>query len=317
MDKQAVRDRFQGCMLGLAIGDALGYPTEFLSLSAIRARFGRDGVTDFASAGSLPPGSYSDDTQMSLAVARGLASASNCLDDAEQVIGSICREFVVWLDTEALADPRAPGNTCLTGCRALKRGLPWREAGVRESKGCGAAMRTAPIGLVYHQRPELLREVANGASACTHAHPTGVAAGIATAWLTALALAGDIDDMVGKLLEFVGDVSDEFNDKMRQVQTVLGREPDDAFAVLGEGWIGEEAVAGALYCFLRSPDDFAATVRAGANTQGDSDSIACIAGALSGAYNGITRIPEPWVQGVERTKVLADMARRLLAIATA
>lgn len=314
MCEQSERERFEGCMLGLAIGDALGFPTEFLSLPQIRARYGPEGVADFASRGALPPGSYSDDTQMSLAVARGLIAAGEHLDDAERVIQCICGEFVVWLDTEALADPRAPGRTCIEGCRRLEQGVPWRESGVCASKGCGAAMRSAPIGLVYHDRPALLREVAYGASVCTHAHPTGVAAGIATAYLTALALVGDVGDMVGKLLEFVGDVSDEFNDKMRQVESVLQLEPDDAFAVLGEGWVGEEAVAGALYCFLRTPADFAAAVLTGANTQGDSDSIACIAGAFSGARNGSTRIPQRWVQGVERAGLLTDTGGSLHAL---
>jgi len=303
--------RFAGCLFGSAIGDALGFPTEFLSLDEIRARYGPQGVADFESCGGLPPGSYSDDTQMTLAVARGLLAARHCLDDAERVIESICREFVVWLDTEALAVPRAPGNTCLRGCRALKRGASWRDSGVVLSKGCGAAMRSAPIGLVYHDQPELLREVAYGASISTHAHNAGIASGIATAYLTALALHGESDVMIGRLLDFVGDLSEEFNAKVRQVEEVLARDPDDAFAVLGEGWVGDEAVADALYCFLRSPDDYRRTVLTGANTQGDSDSIACIAGAVSGAYNGIAGLPAAWVATVENHELLATTARHL------
>ena len=304
-------ERFAGCIFGLAIGDALGFPTEFLSLGEIRARYGPEGVTDLESAGGLPPGCYSDDTQMTLAVTRGLVAARDGLADAERVIESICRELVVWLETEALAVPRAPGNTCLRGCRELQRGVSWRDSGDIYSKGCGAAMRSAPIGLVYHDRPALLREVAYGASICTHAHLAGIASGIATAYLTSLALHGDLGDPVGKLLDFVGDLSEEFNAKVRQVDAALGLEPDAAFAMLGGGWVGDEAVAGALYCVLRSPDGYRQTVLTGANTQGDSDSIACIAGALSGARNGLAAIPPRWIERVENRPRLADTAAEL------
>jgi ADP-ribosylglycohydrolase len=82
-------------------------------------------------------------------------------------------------------------------------------------------------------------------------------------------------------------------------------------AGLGEAWVAEEAVASALYCFWRSPDDFAQVVLTAANTDGDSDSIACIAGSIAGAYVGANGIPERWRRRVERAAELEDVARRL------
>ncbi len=84
-------------------------------------------------------------------------------------------------------------------------------------------------------------------------------------------------------------------------------------AVLGEGWVGEEAVALALYCFLRYPEDYENVVIRGANTNGDSDSIACIGGSISGAYLGINAIPQRWVKRIEKADYLADLAERLAA----
>lgn len=81
--------------------------------------------------------------------------------------------------------------------------------------------------------------------------------------------------------------------------------------ILGEGWISEEAVALALYCFLRYPDDYEKTVFRGANTNGDSDSIACIAGSISGACLGISAIPVAWVKNIEKTQYLEDLSKRL------
>ena len=70
----------------------------------------------------------------------------------------------------------------------------------------------------------------------------------------------------------------------------------------------------ALYCFCKSPDDFLATIRRGANTQGDSDSIACIAGGISGAYLGIRALPPDWIARLEKSEYLADVAHRLAAV---
>jgi ADP-ribosylglycohydrolase len=82
---------------------------------------------------------------------------------------------------------------------------------------------------------------------------------------------------------------------------------------LQRGWVGEEAVALALYCFLKYPNDYAKTVIRAANTNGDSDSIACIAGSISGAYLGIDAIPSDWTSRIEKSDYLADLAMRLEA----
>jgi len=80
---------------------------------------------------------------------------------------------------------------------------------------------------------------------------------------------------------------------------------------LGEGWIGEEAVALAMYCFLRYQDNYKKVVLRGANTNGDSDSIACIAGSISGAYLGIEAIPIKWIREIKKTDYLDDLSIRL------
>ncbi len=82
-------------------------------------------------------------------------------------------------------------------------------------------------------------------------------------------------------------------------------------ARLGDAWVGDEAVADALYCFLRTPGDYRTTVRTAANSNGDSDSIACIAGAFSGAFNGLDAIPEEWQRRVKNAAYLHDLAGRL------
>ncbi len=98
---------------------------------------------------------------------------------------------------------------------------------------------------------------------------------------------------------------------MQQVKDVLDEEPEKAIPKLGQGWVGEEAVAISMYCFLKSPNDYKKTVLTAANITGDSDSAACIAGAVSGAYNGIKVIPEKWVRKVENSDMLGRLAEKL------
>ena len=86
---------------------------------------------------------------------------------------------------------------------------------------------------------------------------------------------------------------------------------EKALNYLGEGWVGEEAVALALYCFLKYPNGYENAVIRGANTNGDSDSVACIGGSISGAYLGIDAIPEKWIQRIEKTDYLDALAGRL------
>ncbi len=311
-----LQDRFQGSILGLAIGDALGRPTEFLhSMDAIRAKFGPDGVTDLEP-DRHPAGTYTDDTQMSLCVALALIEAGR--EPLDDLMETMAREFAAW--SVSAENDRAPGTSCMAGCANLRRGKSWREAGVPGSKGCGSAMRTAPIGLYFHDDEARLIEVARASSLPTHGHPTAQASAAATALLTAWALHHeDPPEYPGRLAEIMRRM-DGGQDVARLVERIpylLSEPPDEVLCDgrLGEAWVADEAVAGALYCFCRSAEDYRTTVLTGANTVGDSDSIACIAGAISGAYNGLAAIPDRWRCRVERANDLLEIANRLHAAA--
>ena len=118
--------------------------------------------------------------------------------------------------------------------------------------------------------------------------------------------------IIPELLSFTSGISDEFDKAILKINECLDWEDEEkALEYLGEGWIGEEAVALALYCFLRYTDNYRKMVIRAANTNGDSDSIACIAGSISGAYLGINAIPNDWVQQIEKSDYLDDLAIRL------
>lgn len=334
---------FQGAILGLAIGDAIGYPCEFRRREAMLATFGPEGVTDMVALHDPrwpewplilgtrhPPGTYTDDTQMSIAVARGLLDHASGngpepasihpsgTGDAEldAIMRAMATHFVAWSVAED--NDRAPGNTCMTACHELARGVPWREAGVANSKGCGSAMRVAPIGLRFHQDRARLLEVARASSLLTHGHDAAVEGAAAAALLVAMAVEGaSPEDMYRAVAEECSPRSADFAACWARLPAMLEQPPEVALSEdgLGESWVAEEAVASALYCVWRSPGDFRRTVLTAANTDGDSDSIACIAGGISGALNGAEAIPARWRETIENAAMLRELAAELRALA--
>ena len=157
------------------------------------------------------------------------------------------------------------------------------------------------------------KQIARASGICTHGHRTAVAASTGAAYLVKLALDGiPPENMISELLVFTSGISNEFDQAISKVGECLGyNDEEKALKVLGEGWVGEEAVALALYCFLRYPSDYAQTVLRGANTSGDSDSIACIAGGISGARLEFDAIPRDWCARIEKADYLSDLSIRL------
>jgi hypothetical protein len=132
--------RASGALFGLAFGDALGARTEFLSFERILREFPPAGPMDLEG----NPALVTDDTQMTLAVGEALLEAPRPLT-AAHLEPVLRRQLVEW--SLSPDNTRAPGNTCLQACAHLEKGMPWERATIAASKGCGANMRVAPVGL--------------------------------------------------------------------------------------------------------------------------------------------------------------------------
>lgn len=296
-------ERAKAVLFGLALGDALGWPTEFLSLSTIKERYGPDGIQEPPN-----PALYTDDTQMTLALTEGLLEAGikSDIDTQMQAIG---KHFVDWMHN---APSRAPGNTCLAGVRAFENGQAWRESGVAHSKGCGSAMRVATIGYLYQHDEQRLVEAAKASGIITHGHPAAVAASVAAAYLVKLALDGEHPKTyLRRVMQFTDGMSEDFDQIMYRVGQAHFASEERCLKHIGEGWVGDEAVGLALWCVMKYPDDYEAVVRRGANTNGDSDSIACIGGGISAARLGLDSVPDTWIQRCENRDYITELAQRM------
>jgi ADP-ribosylglycohydrolase len=318
---EPVESHFVGSVVGLAVGDALGYPAEFRRRTQLLSEIGPDGITDFISlkdprfsrpfftGPDHPPGTFTDDTQMTIAVAESLLDAGRA--DLDHLMREMGGRFVTWSCSEK--NNRAPGATCMEGCGNLARGVHWRDAGVAESKGCGSAMRVAPIGLYYNDLDQVA-EVARASSLLTHGHPAALEAAAAGAIMVALALVGAGPEQIhAEVIERCCERSADFAASWRKVPALLPHLPEKVLSKdgLGEGWVAEEAVASAMYCFWRSPDDFREAIHTAINTDGDSDSIGTITGSVIGARLGISAIPASWRDTIEDSKYLHDLGTKL------
>ncbi|WP_026189381.1 ADP-ribosylglycohydrolase family protein [Salinispora mooreana] len=319
-----------GCLFGLAYGDALGGPTEFMAVPDIHARYGPDGPRALAG----DPAPVTDDTQLTLAVGMALLDAPT---PTAEVLEPLLRErFVQWAASPD--NNRAPGMTCLRACGNLALGQPWTQATMVSSKGCGANMRVAPVGLIASYDLDTLAGVAQLQAAMTHGHPTALVASELTAYAVRLLRDGVElpslptllrarthdqrtvyrDEWLGALWQQPGATSptdylargwDECQHILDRLDLALASADDgaDACRVTGAGWIAEEALATALFCAIRHADAPVSALARAATTSGDSDSIACLTGAFLGAAFGMAAWPESWRDHIEYTGELAAM----------
>ena len=336
------RDRFRGCLLGGAIGDALGAPVEFLSRAQIVEAFGAAGVTDFAPAYGAT-GRITDDTQMTLFTAAGLLNAviRGQARGITSVRSSVACAYLRWRETQGgtlqasarrereprgwlmqfpeLWHRRAPGATCLRALESMRTpGEPARN----DSKGCGGVMRAAPVGLAAQQirgEPKGEWAFARGVeiAALTHGHPTGqLPAGVLAMVIARLCEGASLRQAIADAKAVLASWPDHRETLLAidhaQRLAAQAVPPDDAIPDLGEGWVAEEALAIAVYCALVARD-FAHGVLLAVNHGGDSDSTGAIAGNLLGTLHGMRAIPQRWRETVELRDVLVEIADDLEA----
>ncbi|WP_119157790.1 ADP-ribosylglycohydrolase family protein [Caldimonas tepidiphila] len=340
------RSRLRGCLLGGAVGDALGAPVECLRRTQILDRFGPQGITRHAPAyGGL--GRITDDTQMTLFTAEGLLRAwvRGHLEGLSCHEALTAHAYLRWLATQGVrpAEPgllnlgvhhagwlyrqrelhqrRAPGSTCL---RALQATDWLGEPARNDSKGCGGVTRMAPVGLFLWRQgegsyPDDAFQLGARLAALTHGHPTGsLAAGALAVLMLQLADGASLPQAIAaaKTCLRTRPAHEETLQAIVQAQALAasGLPHEQAIARLGEGWVAEEALAISIYCALVARD-FRHRVVLAVNHDGNSSSTGSITGNLLGTRRGAEAIPPGWLEPLELREVIAELAEDLYAFA--
>ena len=340
-----LQDRIRGSLIGGAIGDALGYPVEFIySFGEIQKRYGERGITrldtrqhwldDTEQAGKAV---VSDDTQMTLFTANGLLNAKK---QGISLKYGLCRAYIEWYLTQIgkkspkykdcwisnvleLNHRRAPGNTCMSSLDDIYRG----KDPMNNSKGCGGVMRVAPIPLYAAVQNRMSIDEADllaaEAAEITHQHPLGyISAALMSHVIYRLAL--DVEPtrerLVRYIMEGVATIRKQYQTYHNEVERMAelaeraiflldnGKTDLENIGHLGEGWTGEEALAIALFCALKHFDSFEDAMIAAVNHGGDSYSTGAVTGNILGTAIGYESIPQYYKDDLEMHDLILHMA---------
>jgi ADP-ribosylglycohydrolase len=334
-------DRFVGCLLGLACGDALGAPVEEWSRETIRGSLGfvRDYQTTI-----LGRGIITDDTQMAIILSESIIQNEH-FDPSH--FAYLLGDWQKRID-EGKEPARGAGQTVSLAGRRLYKGTYWKRSG-EFSAGNSAAVRVPPLALYHCRRSvDVLVKDAESSAIPTHIDPLAIAGTQAFALAIHCLLQMDYEsfdprDCAGQIVTKVREINHQVADAMADVWTkVEGRELEEAaFLVpggpqeityfdrsmylegdirtltrMGTGKFILQSLAAAMYCFLAHPKDPESAILCAVNAGGDTDTIAAMAGALAGALGGAEGIPSRWLGELEKKDYRIELANMLYDLAT-
>lgn len=298
-----LEQRFQGCLCGLAVGDALGGRFEAQSAEHLRQRFSDvDSLINYVTDEIW----YTDDTQMTIAIAEVLADHGEILEEP------LCAAFVA-----NYVPSRGYGRGARMVIEAMEDGEDHRAVARKHfpggSYGNGAAMRVAPVGLIFQGNSEELLKQAEFSSLPTHVHPLGIegaqliAAAVAYVTKTTSFARADFFSYLRSHCQ-----SEDYRAKLAAAAKV---DSVEQLAKLGNGIEALESVPTAIASFALTPDSYTETIGNVILLGGDTDTMAAMAGAISGAYLGIEGIPARLMKHLEESakgrSYIMDLANRL------
>lgn len=345
--KKIYRNKVLGSMIGGAVGDALGYPVEFMSYAQIVTKYGERGIHRY-DLNKNGEAEISDDTQMSLFTANGVLFTFTRYAVKETILASphsyIKDSYIEWFETQTgdidysrphynwirdvrdLHVRRAPGHTCLSALQCEKNHGQVKN----ESKGCGGVMRTAPLAL-YTANPSMFHpsDMLNFAkesaeiAAITHKHPLGYLPSaylhlmlhklLQYAYVTWDAVKSMMEECMALMTSLYPDQKKHliYMKELLDKASLLAKQnlcDEEAIRQIGQGWVAEEALAIALYCVLKYPGDFEKAVVASVNHSGDSDSTGTLTGNIMGAIVGYDAIPQYYKDNLELRWLIEEIA---------
>lgn len=299
MNNRQLKDRFSGCILGLALGDALGAPFEGKSIIDINA------LSDLIEHPKYTL-NYTDDTEMTIGIAEALIDGFSS--------EALVRRFIVNFNKS-----RGYGRGTRNIIKLLEQGTPWQTANTavfaEGSFGNGAAMRVAPMGLMYYDNNEKLIDSVYQSCIVTHTHPLAIEGAAIIAKATAMAINCE---ETSEILEKVRDIlkKPEYIRKVDAIRELLitPPSPHEAAKKLGNSVKADMSVPAALLAFLLFGSDYTGAVRYAIEMGGDTDTIAGMTGAMAGALTGVGGLPQTPLSFLEGKSRLESIAGTLYDI---
>lgn len=316
-----IHDRVLGCLLGGAVGDALGAPFEGLPGGAIPPQV--ELLSGFAEFEGYPRGQWTDDTQLTLATIEAVVDVGGL--DPLAIAEAIAR---LWARNEVIG----PGGACTRAAHAFLRGVDWTRCGAPVGQaGNGAAMRTAPLGFLFVDRPDELSVQVADASRITHRDPRAIAGGVAVAAGVRHVVATDDldpDALCADIARAMAAHDPVFATLVAALPERLAEPVDTALEWIA--WAGQArpeldrpiitpfvvpTVLACLWSLLRHPRSWSDAVAAVIGLGGDVDTTGAITGALAGARLGAAAIPIQLVDSVVDRARIEALAAGLVALA--
>ncbi|WES68418.1 ADP-ribosylglycohydrolase family protein [Superficieibacter sp. HKU1] len=290
--------RYQGCLLGLASGDAVGTTVEFRAKDSFTPLTTMQGGGPF----NLKAGQWTDDTSMALCLAQSLVTCRG-FDAGDQM-----NRYLNWWRWGYFSSTGECFDIGSTVARALGKfaldGNPYAGSEAPDSAGNGSLMRLAPAVLYYYPERQQALDFAEASSRTTHAAPEAIASCRLFAQYLLNALSGkDKEETLSALEELPP------QENLRQIALGSYRQKPRS-AIHGTGYCVQSLEA-ALWCFYHGAD-FEETILLAANLGDDADTTAAIAGQLAGAFYGVEGIPEAWRERLWQYEDIDALARQLL-----
>lgn len=303
LDAAGRKGRFRGTLLGLAVGEALGAPADFLTADQIVQRFGV--ISDMLGGGcnDLQPGETSDATEMMLCLAESLAETGGF--DAEDVMD----RYLAWF----VSVPHDMSLSVRTALLSYRSGTPWDLASRRAHEilggpiaGNGSLMRCAPLALRYLDDAETRHAVSQRESTLTHFDRLAGSSCLAFNDLIAAAVGDQLQTQLPVIADAMLDEDRRVSAALREAVEAEPEEIHSSAFVL-------DTLCAAIWVVLRT-DSFEEALILAVSLGNDADTVAAVAGALAGAVHGEGGIPSRWLEPLLARERILAVADRLAEV---
>lgn len=298
MNPALSQERIEGLLLGTAVADAIGLPTEGMTPAKIKKLGWADSLKHRFFFGR---GMWSDDTEQTIMLAQALLKSEG---DCQKFTRAFSWELRWWI----LGMPAATGLATARAIIKLWLGFPPKCSGVF-SAGNGTAMRTSPIAAYFPSDATSRREFCKAQSQITHSDPKAFFGALAVTELTALFLNSDTTPSPEEVLQTIKAITDDpdWLELVKAIQESSEAEEEIADLLPRIGGNPKKGVSGYIYqtfpavilAGIRSQWDFQKTISRLLAAGGDTDTTAAIAGSLCGALHGTSEIPSEWINGIK------------------